>query len=104
MLEQFVKSGYLTNLSIEKIFDQGLFARFDVKLVLADDWEVERNLTSLRFIDACDIRLGDGREGINLGAQILLVISDISSWGWDGVRFKVGNDEQDATLLVLSSL
>jgi hypothetical protein len=97
-MEQFVKRGYLTNLSIEKIFDDGLFSRFDLKLALAENWKFEGDFTWLRFIDAHDIRIGNDREGMHLGAQLLLVVSNISPWDWDGLRFKVVNDEQELPL------
>jgi hypothetical protein len=40
-LHEFVEGGYLANLAIEKIFDDGLFARFDVKLALPESWEIQ---------------------------------------------------------------
>jgi hypothetical protein len=82
-----VVRGYVSNLSIRKVFDQGV-ARFDVELSLSSEWRDYSNKTVIRFTDARNVRYGDSREGIDFGAHVSLAIEDVSNHGWDGIRFK----------------
>src|SRR5262245_41589866 len=82
-----VVRGYVSDLSIRKVFDQGV-ARFDVELSLSNEWQGSSGKTVIRFTDVRNVRYGDPREGIDFGAQISLAIEDVSNSGWDGIRFK----------------
>jgi hypothetical protein len=88
--------GYLTEFTIEKVLENGLFARFDVKLALAETWDAETSMT-LHLIDAQDIRIG-GSGALSLRVQLFVSISSIAHFGWEGLRFHVSNGEQDLPL------
>jgi hypothetical protein len=89
--------GYVVAFTIRKIFDEGEAVRFDVEIVLAEEW-LPSPATTVRFTDVRDLRYGNAHEGISLGVCLWLSIVDVSAAGWEGIRFKVVNDEQDCTL------
>src|SRR4029434_8154693 len=82
-----VVRGYVSDLSIRKVFDQGV-ARFDVELSLSREWREGSNKTVIRFTDARNVRYGDLREGIDFGAHMSLAIEDVSNNGWCRTRWQ----------------
>ena len=87
-----VVRGYVSDLSIRKVFDQGV-ARFDVELSLSNEGRESSGKIVIRFTDVRNVRYGDPREGIDFGAHISLAIEDVSNSGWDGIRFKAYETE-----------
>jgi hypothetical protein len=82
-----VVRGYVRELSIRKVFDQGI-ARLDVELSLSKEAGESSGKTVVRFTDARNVRCGDAREGIDVDAHMSLAIEDASDSGSDGIRFK----------------
>ncbi len=89
--------GYVTDFSIKKVFNQGI-ARFDVEIALSSEWREDAAKTVMRFMDARKVCYGDAHDGINFGAYVCLSVEDVSSDGWDGIRFKADNIEGDCRL------
>ena len=90
--------GYVVTVTIRKVFDEGEAVRFDVEIVLAQEWLHSSPATTVRFTDVRDLRYGDAHEGISLGVWLWLSIVEMSAAGWEGIRFKVDNTEQECTL------
>jgi hypothetical protein len=82
-----VVRGYVSDFSIKKVLDQDA-ARFDVELSLTSEWRGGPSKTVVRFTDVRNVCYGEPRDGIDFGAHFALTIEDVSSDGWDGIRFK----------------
>lgn len=78
---------------IKRVFDITDGFRADAEGELADNREPTSPTTTLRFVDARDVQIGD--EAIDFGAIYVLAINNISDRQWDGVRFEVSQCGQD---------
>lgn len=48
-----------------------------------------------RFTDVRHVRYGDGHSGVDFGARLFLSVDDVSDAGWEGIRFRAVNVEND---------
>jgi hypothetical protein len=93
--DQQYARGYLAGFTIKKILDGDGRPRFDVEMDLSGTWDAVSSVVKLRFTGVRDVRYGDEKNGLNLGTQLFLRISSIVDAGWESIRYKVSNTEQD---------
>jgi hypothetical protein len=80
-----VTSGYVDRFLLTKRFDDDR-VKFDLELVLADQWSEDSAKTIMHFHDVRDLHYGSG-DPISFGDRLALAIVDVSADQWEGVRF-----------------
>lgn len=90
----YTRIGSIARFSVTRVFNDEDAPVFDAEIVLADGWIPSAITTTVRFLGIRDLKFGDA-DGIDLGSRLYLSIMDVSSDGWEGIRFRVVNLEQD---------
>jgi hypothetical protein len=86
--------GYLQSFAIKRVLETPDVFRSDAEIELSDNSEPTSPTTTLRFVDARNVTIGD--EAIDFGAIYVLSIDDVSDRQWDGVRFEVSQHGDSA--------